>query len=549
MNKDDKLQGAAIADAPVSRSTRRISAIWIVPLVAALLGVSMVWQHYASKGPLATVWFETAEGVTAGKTKVLRRNVEVGTVEAVRLSTDLQGVVMTLRIDKDARDLLRQDTRFWVVRPRVGGGGISGLGTIVSGAFLEVDPGLSKVPEKEFVGMEQPPVTALGVPGLRLTLLADETGSLGVGSSVTYKGIAVGRVENRTFDFEVNRVEFDIFIDDTYKQLVSSATRFWNTTGVDMELGAEGLRVRTGSLESILVGGVEFDTPALELGPSPVADGTRFPLYKNRSSIDEGELKPRLTYLLLFSDSVRGLSEEAPVEFRGIRVGKVTGISFDYAPDDPEHRVPVLIQIDPSAITSIPAGPNNAGAELVAASVKRGLRATLKTGSLLTGQLFVNLKIDPDALAAEVGKVGNYRTLPTTSSGLSRLEDKLVVVLDKLQQLPLENTLNGATEALEEIKTAAATLKGAASELEALLASDGMKNLPTRIDSTLLGLNKTLEGFEPESVLYQDLTGATEELRDSLRSIRVLADSLERKPNALIFGRGSSKVKPPQAKK
>lgn len=548
MNTANEKQSPAIAEAPVSLSSRRISAIWIVPLVAAILGGWLVWNFYMSSGPLATVHFETAEGVTAGKTKVLRRNVDVGVVETVRLSDDLTSVVMELRINTEAAELLREDTRFWVVRPRVGGAGVSGLGTIVSGVFIEIDPGFSDVPEVTFVGLEQPPVTAQGVPGLRLSLLADETGSLNIGSAVAYKGIDVGRVESRTFDLNNDRVVFDVFIEDKYKQLVSGSTRFWNATGVDMELGTEGFRVRTGSLESLLVGGVEFDTPNTDLGKSNVADGTSFPLFKNRRSIDEVELKPRLTYLLLFKDSVRGLSEGAPVEFRGIRVGKVTGISFDYAPADPEHRVPVLIQLDPSAITEVPIPKKGTGAELVVDSVRHGLRATLKTGSILTGQLFVNLKIDPEAAPAEIGTLGNYRTFPTISSGLSRLEDKLVVVLDKLSQLPLEDTLASATGALEEIQSAAASLKGAAAEMETLLASEGIQTLPTRIDTTLAAFDKTMAGFEPDSVLYRDLSSSAEELRDSLRSIRVLADSLERKPNAILFGRGSGKVKPPQAK-
>ncbi len=537
-----------IPSAPVTAARRRISGIWIVPIVAVLLGGWLVWQHYTSKGPLAIVRFETAAGVTAGKTKVQRRSVDIGIVESVRLSEDLTGVVMGLRIDADATELLREDTQFWVVRPRVGGAGISGLGTIVSGAYLEIDPGVSTVPKSEFGGLEQPPVTPQGVPGLRLRLIADEAGSLGPGASVVYRGITVGRIEELDFEYENNRVIFDAFIEEEYSTLVRANSRFWNTTGFDMELSAEGIRVSTGSLDSLITGSVEFDTLPGTDAPEAVEGGAVFTLHRSRRTVDEVALEPGLPYLLMFKDSVRGLSKDAAVEFRGLKVGAVTGISFDYAPNDPEKRVPVLVRIDPSALGDAELSDDLDGEKLIEANVARGLRASLKTGSLLTGKLFVNLTLEEDAPPAEVGREGRYRTLPTMTSGLALLEDKLVSVLDKLEALPVEDTLTSATAALAQIEEAAKTLRAATAEVETLLASEGIQNLPARIDAALLGLDTTMAGFQPESVFYRDLTGATEELRQSLRSIRVLADSIERKPNSLIFGRSGGKVKPPAAK-
>jgi len=542
-----KIDDNEIPEASIVHS-RRFSAVWIIPIVAALLGIWLVYQHYSSLGPLVTVTFETGEGVVAGKTKILRRSVEVGVVETVRLSDDHEQVSMNLRIDADIKDLLVEDTRFWVVRPRVGGAGISGLGTIVSGVYIELEPGESSKSGRHFLGLEQPPVTPQGVPGLRLKLVANEAGSLGVGAPVIYKGIKVGRVEDRSFDINHDQVFFDVFIDQHYAQLVAGNTRFWNTTGIDFELSADGFRIHTGNLESLIAGGVEFDTPNTDQARVAIEEGKVFTLYESRRSVEAELLKPRLTYLLLFKDSVRGLSEDAPVEFRGIRVGKVTGISFEYAPNDAERRVPVLIRLDPATIGNLKELTREAAIAMIEENVKSGLRATLKTGSVLTGQLFVNLKLDPDADPAEVGMLGQYRTIPTVSAGLSRIEDKLVSILDKLEGLPVENTLNGATAALAEIQAAAEILKGAAAEIETLMANEGMQNLPTRIDSALVGLNQTMAGFDPESVLYRDVAAATEELRNSMRSFKVLADSLDRKPNSVIFGRKSGKIAPPKAK-
>lgn len=547
---EDSQPEAEIAKAPVRRSRRRISPIWIVPIVAAALGVWLVAQYYASLGPLATVRFETASGVTAGKTTVQRRSVQVGVVETMRLSEDHNQVIMGLRIEADAEGLLREDTRFWIVRPRVAGGSISGLGTIVTGSYIEIDPGLSEQDRYEFDGFETPPATPQDVPGLRLKLISNAAGSLDQGSSVSYKGIKVGKIEQRTFVTSDNEVVFDVFIEETYQDLVASNTRFWNMAGIDLELGSEGIQLRTGTLDSLLTGGVEFETPDTEQAVQPAENGQEFTLYDSHRQVEESMvvLKPKLTYLLMFEDSVRGLSINAPVEFRGIRVGTVAGISFDYAPDDPLRRIPVLIQLDPSALSDEPVSTREDGAQGVAERVQQGLRATLKTGNLLTGQLFVNLTLKSDAPAAEVGSLGDYRTLPTESSGLARLEDKVVMFLDKLQALPLEDTVTGATDALAEIKAASKSLQGAATEIDALLASEGVQNLPQRIDAALENFNSVLAGLEPDSVLYRDLSSTTEELRDSLRSIKVLVDGIERKPNSLIFGRGGGKVKPPRAK-
>ena len=545
-NTDKKDDG--IAEAKVVKARRRLSVIWIIPIIAVLLGAWLVYEHYSSMGPLATVGFDTAEGVVAGKTKVLRRSVEVGVVETVRLSDNLDTVTMGLRMDKEVEELLVEDTRFWVVRPRVGGAGISGLGTIVSGAYIEIDPGSSNVERLDFVGLEQPPVTPLGVPGLHLKLVASEAGSLGPGAPVIYKGITVGKVETRTFDVSNDQVFFDIFIEKEFAELVANNSRFWNTTGIDLEVSADGFSVTTGNLESLISGGVEFDSPDTEMGKVPAEEGEVYALYDSRRSVEAVLLKPRLTYLLLFKDSVRGLSEDAPVEFRGIRVGKVIGISFEYAPGDPDRRVPVLVRLDPAAIGSLPEISTEAAIEVINTAVKNGMRASLKTGSMLTGQLFVNLRLDPDAPPAEVERLGAYYTIPTVTSGFSRIEDKLVQVLSKLEALPVEDTLNGATDALAEIQAAAETLKGAASEMETLMAQDSMQGLPTRIEATLAELNETMNGFQPESPIYRDLTVATQELRDSLRSFTTLTDSLERKPNSVIFGRKSGKILPPKAK-
>lgn len=533
-----------IPTAPVVRprtAAHSMSVVWIIPIVAALLGLWLVWQHYSGKGPLVEIRFETAEGIEAGKTAVQCRSVRIGLVESVGLTPDKKGVVTRVRVDRSTESLLVSDTRFWVVRPRFGGSGISGLGTLVSGTYIELDPGNSENSERQFVGLENPPITPQGVPGLHVILVADKAGSVGPGSPITYKGIKVGRVESQNFNRQNGRVEYAAFIEGDFGKLINNRTRFWNVSGIDLEMGANGIRLRTGTLESIISGGVAFETTHGGARVEPAADGASFPLYDSREEFPAGSFDTRLTYLLLFRDSVRGLSPDAPVEFRGIRVGTVIGISFEYLPNDPERRVPVLISVDPSLFANVPRNDLNAGAAMMAQSVKDGLRATLRTGSLLTGQLFVDLDLQPGAPPEMIVDVGGYSSLPTVSSGLSRLQDKFTAVLDKIQALKLEETVDSATGALNEIKKASAGLAK-------VLDSKETQGVTAELNKTLATLQKTLKGFNENSDVYRDLLGMIVDLRSALRSIDSLSSTIERQPNSLLFGNPKGKVKPPVGK-
>ncbi|MDB6174468.1 MAG: Mammalian cell entry related domain protein [Chthoniobacteraceae bacterium] len=541
--------------AVIIKKSRQLSPIWIIPIVAACLGLWLVWQHFSAKGPLVEVQFETAEGIVSGKTSIMCRSVGVGIVETVRLDANMKGVITTIRIDHAAANVLKSDTRFWVVRPRFGGTGISGLSTIVSGTYIELDPGLSKQTARKFIGLENPPVTPQGVPGLHITLVADEGGSLGPGSSISYKGIKVGKIESRVFNTQKSRVEYGAFIEGTFGNLVSERSRFWNVSGIDLDVSAAGVRLRTGTLESLVAGGVAFDSAEIDIHAKQAGDGFIFPLYKSHDDTEDTSLNPRLTYLLLFKDSVRGLSKEAPVEFRGIRIGTVEDISFDFLPNDPEHRVPVLIKLDASVLGNLPKDDLSAGPGVIAQSVRTGLRATLKTGSLLTGQLFVDLDFQKEGPSAEVVMVEGYRTIPTISSGLGQLQDKVTALLDKFQALPLNETVTNANTALAEIKDMAvvakgtvAELNGAAANLDKLLASKETQALPAELKSSLTSLRKTLDGFNQNSSVYRDLATTIQELSSALRAIDSLATTIERKPSSLLWGNPKGNVSPPRAK-
>ena len=516
MTPDSSPRPAPAAPTPtVRKKSAHLSPIWIIPVVAALFGLWLTWKYYSERGPEVTVRFETAEGIIAGKTPVLCRSVNIGTVDKVQL-TDKLKVLVTLQMTSDAEDLLVKDTQIWVVRPRYGASGISGLSTIVSGNYIELEPGLSKEERSHFIGIEQPPVTPKGVPGLHIKFIAEEAGGIDPGSPITYKGLGVGKIEKRTFLPKTGQVEFDAFVEGDYGKLVHPGTVFWNISGIDLEVGANGVKLRTGTLEALLLGGVTFSDPKPDDRSAPVADGTVFTLYDSFEDTTKFTMQNPLSYLLLFTESVRGLNPDAPVEFRGIRIGTVEGASFRYLPNDPDRRVPVLIKIDPDLITELPPDSYAASEAFIAQNVAKGLRASLKSGNLLTGQMFIDLDFQKDAKPAEVQNFGGYEILPTApAGGLAQIQEQASALLAKLQALPLEKAVNNASDALASIKAAADNLK------------------------------KTASGFNDNSPLYHDLSETLRQLDETLRSLRSLTNTLERKPNSIIFGKPGS-VPPPK---
>ncbi len=500
---------------PVVKKGRRFSPIWIIPVVAALLGLWLAVKFYSERGPKITVHFETAEGVVAGKTPVLCRSVNVGVVDAISLTDNLKGVLVTMQMTSDATRVLTKDAQIWVVRPRYGAAGISGLSTLVSGSYIEIEPGISTEPRREFEGLEQPPVTPKGVPGLRITFFADEAGSIAPGTAISYKGLSAGKIETREFHPENGKIEFGAFIFAEFAPMVRENTKFWNVSGIDVQVGANGFELHAGTLESLLSGGITFGQAEGALTAPPVQDGANFTLYSSLAETKKFEMKNSLPYLLLFTGSARGLNDDAPVEFRGVRIGTVSGVSFKYLPDDPARRVPVLVQIDPTLITNLPTESTEPAEKFIEEAVKNGLRASLKTGSLITGQMYVDLDFQKDVPPASVGEIAGYRVIPTGGSSLAELQDKAAALLDKLQGLPLEETVKNASAALDAIK------------------------------ATAEDLNKTMSGYGENGALYQKLTETLRQLDETLQSVRSLSGTIERKPNSLIFGK-PGRVKPPK---
>jgi paraquat-inducible protein B len=526
--------------APVSRTPARarFSPIWIVPLVSALLGLWLVARYYSAKGPVISVRFENADGIIAGKTPVLCRSVNVGTVSDMELTEDHKYVIVKLAMTSAAKRLLVEDSQIWVERPRYSAAGLSGLNTLVSGNYIQLQPGVSKKPQWNYTGLENPPPTPPGVPGVRFKLVAAEAGGIGIGTPIIYKGITVGKLETRTFHTEPAHVEFDAFIGAEYAPLVNQKTRFYNSGGLDLKIGAEGVQMRVESLESLLTSSVTFTDPdPNEQHVKSIGVGESFTLFASLGDASKVEFNPSIPYLLLFAGSVRGLSPDAPVEFRGIRVGSVVGASFKYLPNDPEHRVPVLIKIDPAVLTNNPEGDPVATKAVISQGVAEGLRASLKTGSLLTGQLFVELDFQKDAPPALITGVGDYAVLPTTPAvGLDELQERAGAVLDKFKALPVEKIGANADAALASIKEAAAhldKLTGPGSSLEKTL------NNTQKVTGELSGnkdISTTLDNLrETSAELKATVTTLSSQFKQVSENLNQASDTVKRQPWRLIW--------------
>lgn len=541
--------------APALRAAQRWNIVWVVPVLALLIGIWMIWQHLRSHGPVVSVSFETADGIVAGKTEVRCRSVRVGFVKSVDLAENLNSVLVTLQMDPDTRKLLPEGSRFWVVRPRVTATDISGLNTFLTGAYIELDPGSGPEGSLDFIGMESPPATISSIPGLRLRLTTDQASSLVAGSPVYYRGFEIGRIEGKSLDPQGRRVVYSAFIRQEYTGLIRNNTRFWNTSGIDVTAGVDGFKVRTPSFQAMFTGGVSCGVPGgLEPGDMAVEDSA-FRLFAAESEAMNTPFEPNLRMLLLFEHSVRGLKQGAPVEFRGMPIGRVADISFEYLKGAGDMRVPVLVEIDTRLLLVDRSGRDDQADEAyLRQAVSEGLRASLKTASLITGALYVDLDYYLEVPDEPVVVIGEHPVMPTISSGLAQLESRLSSIMETIDGLPIEELVAKFTAAADETaltvaeaRSALAEIRVASATLRTTLEKPSFQELPDELTRTMEKLQSSIASLGPEGAVQGDLLRTLDEMRAALRSVNALTNTLEEKPNALIFGRDPSGNPTPRA--
>jgi paraquat-inducible protein B len=528
------------------KKRRGISLVWLIPLVAGAIAIWLGYTTLQEKGPTITVVFDDAEGLEAGKTQVKYRDVEVGLVDEVVLSEDLSHIVVTASLDKTMATHMKEGTRFWIVRPRVGLGGISGLGTLLSGGYVEFDPG-DGPPANEFVGLAEPPPITSRVQGTQFVLRTDRLGSIGRGAPVYYRNVAVGQVLGYELAENKQDLIVNVFVDAPNDQLVRPDSRFWNAGGVSVSLGADGVEVSMESLEALLAGGIAFDTPDIDQPGEPAAAGTTFPLFASLREVTEVGYTERIPYLVEFDGSVRGLRAGAPVEFRGMQVGLVTDVRLEIDPAQDSARIPVTIEIEPQRF-GVERGAGNRRHVVMAGLVERGLRAQLKSGNLLTGELLVDLDFHPQSPPAQLDRSGAHPKIPAVPAQMEALTASVTSVLSKLAALPLPelvDDLRRTVQGIDSLVTSPdtrgtiAALNQSAVRLEALIGT-----LDQRVGPFLIQAQSTLASADglvgANSQGRYDLDALLKELTSAARSVRVFADYLERHPEALLRGKAGA---------
>lgn len=525
------------AAVPVKRRRWSPSLVWLIPVVAAVIGGWLAVSAVLSRGPTITIAFQNAEGLEAGKTRIKYKDVEIGEVKAVSVSPDRQSILVTAELSKNVDDYLVADSRFWVVRPRISGGSVSGLGTVLGGSYIGMDVGKSKERRTEFKGLEVPPIINADLPGKMFVLRSDNLGSLNAGSPVYFRRVPVGQVVGYELDPAGSAVKLSVFINAPYDHFVTVNSRFWHASGIDVAIGANGLSVNTQSLAAIALGGIAFETP-LSDGPDKAPDAKYlFLLNETREKALQNRDRETQSFRLKFRQSVRGLTVGAPVDFRGITFGEVTAIGIEYAAARKDFDMTVDIRTYPSRLNTL-SGDHSLSAKIsVESLVRNGLRAQLRSGSLITGQLYVALDFFPEAKPAKVAVRNGMTELPTLPGDLEELQRVLQRIARRLDKVPFDSI---GEELNQSLKSLHQTLDGMRKLSENM---DG-KVLPQAV-KTLEDLQKTLEStrqtMQADSPLQQDVRAAAQEVSETARSFRALADYLDRHPEALIRGKGEKK--------
>jgi len=550
-------RGEVVQATVVSRKSSRISMVWIIPILAAVAAVGIAVERILTEGPTITIMFKVADGIEAGKTDVKYKDVKIGQVTKVELAKDSDGVEVTAKMSRRATPLMVEDAKFWVVEPRITLSGVSGLGTLLSGNYIGFAVGKSTKPRRTFTALEVAPVITGGQPGREFTLRALDLGSLGIGSPIYYRRLQAGQVIAYDLAGDGDVVDVTIFVNAPYDRFVNPNTRFWNASGIDVSAGAGGVNVRTEGLVALLAGGIAFDTPSFAPKAEPAAARTVFILNSDRATALKQPDAVSARYVLYFTESLRGLSVGAPVTLLGLPAGEVTAIGLDLNPSTKNLRGRVDIVSYPERLVGrLQQNQAGLGQALLKNTAERhalvqymveqrGLRAQLRSGSLLTGQLYVALDLFPDEPKAKIDWSLAEPSLPVVPSTLPDLEGKITNILAKLDNLPLEAIGSDLSKTLATLDQTLQSTDKLVSGLDGKLMpelSSTFTDLRTAIASAngvLQNTDATLVGKDAPA--QQELRDTLHEITRAARSLRVLADYLERNPNSLVFGKSQEK--------
>jgi paraquat-inducible protein B len=509
---------------------RRFSFVWLIPLVALGIAGYLGYRTVLEQGPLMTLTFSTAEGLAAGQTQVKYKAVQLGTVDSIDLSKDNETVVVKVRMNHVGRRFMNSHARFWVVRPRLTPGDLSGLDTLVSGAYIAVDPGTGGGTYKErFVGLEQPPGVRSNEPGRTYVLKADNVGALDTGSPVFYRDVQVGEVLGYDLGNGLGPVTLRIFVHSPWDDLVKAQSHFYNSSGVTASLRDGGFHIEFQSLQAIITGGVTFDLPPEADNDPPSQDGTVFPLYPSQADADTAGYQTNVKLVTYFESSVAGLVKGAPVDILGMQVGQVTDVKLIVDPQTGSAKVRVAMDLQPERVVGV-GGLSPADLDpptVLRNMVNHGVRAELDTGSFITGQKIITLGKVPGAGRARLTTEGDELVMPSAAGGLDNALANLSDISGKLDKIPFQQIGENLNKLLETTNHTVASTNVRAT-LDALTATLKTANV------TLQSVN---QDYGNDSDFQRNLGQLLAQANAALRSIKELTDYLDRHPQSLVFGR------------
>ncbi len=536
------------------KPTSKISKIWIIPLLVMIIGGWLVWYQWQNQGPMITIEMKSAAGIEVNKTPIKVRDLTIGQVKKMDLKHDLEGVLVHARIDASAAHLLTDKAQFWVVSPRISFSEVSGLNTLLSGAYIAMSPNEEGGRQLHFVAQERPPSTPPGTPGLHLSLKSDDELAYKAGDPIIYKGFKVGEFEDSSFNIEERVVYYEAFIEAPYHKLITENTRFWNVSGVKLNLESSGVKVETGSLETLLANGITFGIPEGVNTGKQVTENAFFTIYEDQTAAINARFKLAAEYILLIDETVRGLKVGAPVEYRGIEIGEVRSINASHVTEgnilQEDFPIPVLISIYPGKVRQ---DDNEKGLNFVRQTMKKwivqDLRASLRMGNVLTGGLFVDLKHVKDLSPQPLQTINGYDVIPTVSNEFTQLTQKADAILDKINQLPLDQLAGDISTVINDLSEAATSVKTTSDNFDTLVAEIDAEQLNGNLNEVLEDMSSLLRNYTEGGLSKSEIQETMDSLQDTLRSIQPLILQLNQKPNGLIFADSSEADVQPKAKK
>ncbi|QJR79810.1 intermembrane transport protein PqiB [Alteromonas pelagimontana] len=527
------------------KPTTRISKVWIIPILAVLVGGWMVYYQWKNQGPLITIELKSAAGIEVNKTPIKVRDLDIGQVKNIELKPDLNGVIVTARIDANASHLLTENTDFWMVAPRISFSEVSGLNTLLSGSYIAMSADDSGGEQYHFVALERPPVTPPGTPGLHLALKSDDRFAYKPGDPIIYKGFKIGEFEDASFDIDERVVYYNAFIEAPYHKLITENTRFWNVSGVKLHLKSSGVKIETGSLETLLTNGITFGIPEGFPAGEQVGDNATFRIFQDATAASNARYRLAAEYLLLIDETVRGLTVGAPVEYRGIEIGEVLAINVTSAVNgnilDENYPIPVLINIYPGKVRQ---QDNPESLQFVKDTmhkwIGKDLRATLRMGNVLTGGLYVDLQHAPGVEPIEPQILNGHEVIPTVSNEFTQITQKADAILDKLNELPLNSMIGDVQSVIVDLKEAANSVETTSNDFDALMEDIDVKDINRNLNQVLANMSSLLKNYSEGGLSKSEIQETVDAMQDTLRNLQPLLLQLNQKPNGLIFSDNSS---------